>query len=233
MPSVVARKPALIAAVLWVVAGVIYFGAEAISASVYPGYSYATNYISDLGVPDVEVFQGRTIDSPLAWLMNSAFIAQGLLFLAAAILATRAIRVGPRRWFLAVATVHTVGIILVGLFNGSQRNAENHLLILHVLGAALAIVAGNLAAITAGIGSARIGAARWYRVISIVLGVVGILSLVMLLVDSGSSTLNLLPDGVWERASVYAITGWEIFTAVCLITWLRRAPRERSTGRVA
>ncbi|RIJ07986.1 DUF998 domain-containing protein, partial [Clavibacter nebraskensis] len=47
------------AGIAWVAAAAVYVGTEAIAASAFPGYSYSANYISDLGVPDVAVFQGR------------------------------------------------------------------------------------------------------------------------------------------------------------------------------
>lgn len=47
------REPAVlrVAAALWVVAGAWYLGAEVIAAQQFPGYSYSTDYISDLGRP--------------------------------------------------------------------------------------------------------------------------------------------------------------------------------------
>jgi hypothetical membrane protein len=119
-----------LAASCWIAAAALYLVAEAVSASTFPGYSYATNYISDLGVPDVEVFQGRAIDSPLHLLMNTAFVLHGVLFVVAA-LAARNLAVGSpapgrpaaRWWFTVLAVAHGVGIVLVGLFHGSQASA--------------------------------------------------------------------------------------------------------------
>jgi hypothetical membrane protein len=227
MPITLARTPALVAAGLWGAAGVVWLAFEAITASAFPGYSYATNYISDLGVPEVAVFEGRAIDSPLSALMNTAFIAQGLLLLGGVVLAlhaSRGIRGGGRRWILSIATIHAVGMLLVGVFHGSQVNAESGLLLLHVLGAALAIVTGNVTAILIGSGSRHAGAPSWYRVASIALGIVGLVSLVMLIV-TGSTSLVTLPEAVWERGSVYTIVGWELVTAVSLLAAARRGIR--------
>jgi hypothetical membrane protein len=225
-PSI-ARTPALIAASLWAAAAVLWLTFEAITASAFPGYSYATNYISDLGVPEVAVFEGRTIDSPLSALMNVAFIAQGILLLAGvgfALRATRAVGGGARTWILSIAIIHAVGMLLVGIFHGSQTNLENGLLALHGLGAALAIISGNVTAILVGIGSRHAGARPWYRSTSIVLGIVGLVCLVMLLVTS-STSITTLPEAVWERGSVYSIVGWELFTAISLIAGTRRRSR--------
>jgi len=224
MPITVVRTPAIIAASLWGVAGIAWLTLEAITASAFPGYSYATNYISDLGVSDVAVFEGRPIDSPLSAVMNVAFIAQGLLLLAGIVFALRAARVAQSRargWILAIAVVHAVGMLLVGIFHGSQANLENGLLVLHGLGAAVAIITGNVTAILVGISSRSVGAGSWYRRTSIVVGIVGLVCLVMLVVTS-STPLVTLPEAVWERGSVYAIVGWELFTAISLLAFTRR-----------
>jgi hypothetical membrane protein len=216
-------------AVLWILAAAIYLVAEAVSASAFPGYSYATNYISDLGVPDVGQFQGRTIDSPLHLVMNAAFVLHGVLFAGAAAFAVRAggWRRGARRWFLGAALVHAVGIILVGLFPGSQTNADNGLISLHVLGAAMAIIAGNVAAIVAGRTALR-ESPRWLGSASVALGVIGLLGLVMLLVDSNSAAFTLLADGVWERIAVYTILAWELLVGVTALVLRGRSATERA-----
>ena len=55
-----------------------------------PRYSYAHNYVSDLGVPVCgTIFDGRSVCSPLHALMNGDFVLQGVLFFAAALAAAR------------------------------------------------------------------------------------------------------------------------------------------------
>ncbi|WIE60124.1 DUF998 domain-containing protein [Curtobacterium sp. MCLR17_032] len=220
-----------IAASCWIAAAALYLFAEAVSASAFPGYSYATNYISDLGVPDTEMFQGRAIDSPLHLLMNTAFVLHGVLFVVAA-LAARTLAPGSsttgrpaaRRWFTVLAVAHGVGIVLVGLFHGSQASVENGLVVLHVLGAAVAITAGNTAAVVAGVAllrhapEQRSRGARWVGVLSVALGAIGLVGLVMLVVDPAWTAVDLLPDGVWERAAVYAILAWELLAGVAVLS---------------
>lgn len=224
MASSSSRRARVIAGSLWIASGLVYVIAEAIAASAFPGYSYATNYISDLGVPDIGTYQGRAIDSPLHAVMNAGFVAHGILFLLAAVFAIRSAAAGPRRAFVALAAIHAIGICLVGTIPGSQTSVDNGLAIFHVAGATMAILAGNLAAVVAGLGSRRIGAARGYVVASVVIGTVGILCAIMLSVDSGSASIDLLPDGVWERAAVYSITVWELGTGVVLLV-SSRAPK--------
>jgi hypothetical membrane protein len=206
------------AGIAWIAAAVVYVGTEAIAASAFPGYSYSANYISDLGVPEVAEFQGRSIDSPLAAVMNTGFVLQGVLYLLGAVIATRALRTGPRRAFLALAAVHAVGITVVGLIHGSASSAASGIGWMHVVGAGMAIIAGNVASIIAGLGSGRIGAARAFRVASVALGVVGLIALGALQALGGSDV-----DGIWERGSVYTVTAWELLAGVTVLAAARRA----------
>jgi len=225
-PKQSAPEIASTSAVLWITAATVYLVAEAVSAAAFPGYSYATNYISDLGVPDVASFQGRAIDSPLHVVMNVAFILHGVLFASAALLTVRHRTWRPlaRRWFVGAALVHAVGIILVGVFPGSPTNAENGLMLFHGLGAAMAIIAGNAAAIIAGL-TLRRGNPRWLGSASVSLGILGLVGLVMLLVDSNSTAITLLPDGVWERLAVDTILAWELLVGITVLATRRRAGR--------
>ncbi|WP_258059546.1 MULTISPECIES: DUF998 domain-containing protein [unclassified Rathayibacter] len=220
------------AGVLWVVSALAYVGAEAVAASAFPGYSYARNYISDLGVPEVGVFQGRAIDSPLHAVMNAGFLLQGALYLAAAVTTVRAARGGSRGLFLSLAVVYAVGIAVVGLVHGSSASAQNGIGGLHVVGAAMAIVGGNAASIVAG-AAARRGRAPWaLETVGIVLGAAGLLALLMLQVDTRVPGVDLLPDGVWERASVYAVTAWQLATGLRLLRRpeVPRQPRPPQTA---
>jgi hypothetical membrane protein len=190
---------------------------EGVTAGAFPGYSYATNYISDLGIPQIGSFQGRTIDSPLHDVMNATFIGQGVLFALAGVIAAHAFRVGPWRVFSLLAVIHGVGLTLVGLIHGSEASVANGTAIFHVVGAGMAIVGANAAAILVGARGSRLGAPRAYCAASIVLGILGLISLAMLQIDSGSAVVNIAPDGVWERASVYTLIAWELMTGIALL----------------
>ncbi len=204
------------AGILWIAAAVVYVGTEAVAARVFPGYSYAQNYISDLGVPEVGMFDGRFLDSPLSAVMNAGFIAQGVLFLLATLLAARG---RPGRlaipWAI-LAALHAVGITLVAVFHGGPQAAASGTIVLHVVGAGLAIVCGNLASIAGGL---AIGG-RVFRVFSVAIAVIGLGCLVGL---QTSPPVPALPDGVWERGSVYAITAWELVAGILLVARTRRA----------
>ena len=210
------------AALCWIVAGVVYVTTEAVAAAAFPGYSYATNYISDLGIPQVETFGGRAIDSPLHAVMNTGFVLHGVFFVAAALLATPVLGTAHRRTFLALAATHGVGIVLVGLVHGGQVNADNGLGAVHGIGATMAIVGGNLAAIVAGLAAHRSDELRRLGTVCVTLGVVGLFAALALVLDSVSSSVDVLPDGVWERLAVYTITAFELLVGVTTLVRLRR-----------
>lgn len=215
-------RTARLAALCWMLAGVVYVTTEAVAAAAFPGYSYATNYISDLGIPQVETFGGRAIDSPLHAVMNTGFVLHGVFFVAAALLAAPVLGTMHRRALLALAATHGVGIVLVGLVHGGQVNADNGLGAVHGIGATMAIVGGNLTAIVAGLAARRSDELRRLGTVCVTLGVVGLLAALALVLDSGSSSIDVLPDGVWERLAVYTITVFELLIGVATLARLRR-----------
>jgi hypothetical membrane protein len=210
------------AAAAWIAAGVGYVILEAIAAAGFRHhYSYAHNYISDLGVTSRGMFQGRMIDSPLAYLMNSAFYLQGTLFLVGAVLMVRAFHSEKAGLFLALAATNTVGNILVGTVHGGPIATADGTNWVHDAGAVLAIAGGN-AAILAGSSIVRnTGGPQWYRAASLGLAVLGLLSFIMLVIESKTAAINVLPDAVWERGSVYSIILWQVFTAAYLLARAR------------
>jgi len=181
-----------LAALLWLLAAAGYLVAEAYAATALPGYRYAADYISTLGDPAV---------SPWAPLMNAAFAFQGVCFaVATTLFAAQAPRSRNRLWLLMFAVGNGIGNVLVALVHSGQGNPW------HVIGAVLAIVGGNGAALA---GSVLPGSTA-YRVASIGLGTLGLLCLLMVGVGVG-------PVGLWERGSVYPIFAWQILTAVVLL----------------
>jgi hypothetical membrane protein len=192
------------AAVAWLSSGLTYLTLEGIAAAAFrPHYSYADNFISDLGIPSG--------NSPLAWLMNTAFCLQGTLFLLGAILTVRAVAPRKAGLFLTFAAANAVGNLLIAAFHSGPAAHASGTSWVHAVGAVLAIVGGN-AAILAG---SRVVGGR-HRRASLVLGVFGLLSFVLFLV--GMKASSVVPLGVWERCSVYSITGWQLLTAAWLLS---------------
>ncbi|MDG4664525.1 DUF998 domain-containing protein [Mycobacterium sp. 236(2023)] len=199
---------ARLAAIVWIMGATVYLGSEAVSAARAGGYSYAGDFISDLGVVPVMNIGG--------------FIVHGVLFLVGALViaGAGAWGSGVGRAFVASATANMVGNVMVGLFHSGTAQAQ-----WHVLGAGLAILGGNAAVITGGIGSRAFGAGHGFRRASIVLGSFGIICLVVLIADAADGS-HALPPGVVERGSVYPIIAWELLAAAALI--VRGADARRS-----
>ena len=203
-------------AALWVVAAVGYLILEAVTAAGFePAYSYASNSISDLGVTAGELVNGRMIDSPRAHLMHAAFYLQGILFFLGALLVVGIRDSGRARLFLGLAAANAVGNIVVGTMHSGK---------VHVAGAALAIVGGNTAILAGSAVVKTVGGRRWYRSISKLVAALGLLCLVMLMINFATTKANLLPNGAWERGSVYSITIWQLLTAACLLTGRHQLP---------
>ena len=224
--EVVAGAAALVRTVFggvaFLIAGLQYLLAETISASAWsnPGYDYANNYISDLGVPGCGVeYSGRLLCSPLAPLMNGAFIVDGVLFVIGAVLLGSLLARGWRVAFLAAAALHGVGNVVVGLFNETTGSLAPGLPHTHVVGATLAILFGNVTAIVAGAWMLRGG--RRVGLVAVVLGVVGVVAFAVLALDGLG-----LPEGLVERVAVYPITAFELLAGAFVLA--RRGLRQNA-----
>ena len=201
-------------------AAVGYLILEAVAAAGYePVYSYARNYISELGVNGGELVHGRMSGSTRSYLMHTVFYLQGILFFLGALLIVGVPDSRRARIFLGLVAANAVGNILIGTLHSGK---------LHRVGAALAIVGGNTAILAGSAIVVTIGGHRWYRRISKLVAALGLLSLMMLLINSATSKANVLPDGVWERGSVYSIIIWQLLTAGCLLT----IRRQRATAHL-
>ncbi len=88
----------------------------------------------------------------------------------------------------------------------------------HETGALLAIVGGNLAILAGSSIVRKAVTPSWYRGLSVGLGEFGLLSFVLLVLELHFPAGDILPPPVWERGSVYSITGWQLFTAAVLLT---------------
>ena len=221
-----------IGAALLPLAAIQYLVLEAIAAAAWhqPTYSYAVDFISDLGNPvPGDVFQGRTVDSPLHLVMDVAFIAQGVLFIAAALLLQPLYRGAGRRLaraLLTVAILHGIGVILVGFFHESSAALTNGVIIVHGIGAATTIVAGNVIAIIVAVNGRRLNAPTWHRILSLTLGILGLAAFVLLQADH---TLYVAAGGIPERIAVYTITVWEATTGIALLLASRTAANPQLT----
>ncbi|MFI6728703.1 DUF998 domain-containing protein [Streptomyces atratus] len=210
-----------IAGILLLLAGVQYVVLEYLAASAWhhPTYSYAVNFISDLGNPVAgDVFEGRAINSPWHVLMDIAFVVQGLLFIAASVLLLGRASGRLARVLLALAVVHGAGVILIGFFHESSAALHNGVLVVHGIAAAAAILAGNIIPLVIGAKGGQLGAPGWLRKASTALGILGLAAFVLLQVDR---PLYHAAGGVPERAAVYTILIFEAMAGAALLARAR------------
>ena len=200
-----------IGALSWVVSALVYFVAEAVAAAAMPRYGYATDYISTLGAPGL---------SPLALLMNAAFVVQAILFPLGAALMVRGSQVRKASAFLVFAVLNGIGNLLVGTWHSGPSGLGPDW---HGVGAFLAIAGGNVAVLLGSLVFRRAGASGAYLAVALALGALGLGSFLGLILDT---SLSVLPIGTWERGSVYSIYAWQVVTAVYFMRRsVERAPQ--------
>ncbi|WP_100500959.1 DUF998 domain-containing protein [Geodermatophilus chilensis] len=147
------------------------------------GYSRADDLISDLG--------SAASAAPL--LMNTSFVAQGVLIAAGAVLLRPALAGLGGRMVPAFLTAAAVGVVLVGLFPlGSQED-------LHQAGAGLHFVGGGL-----GLLAMAYGVRPRSEALGTALALLGLLSTGMTVFFSLGIT-SFLGEGGTERGAAYPI----------------------------
>ena len=204
-------------------ASIQYSFAEALTAEAWAGrpYSYLRDYISDLGVSAcLGSADADQVCSPLAWLMNTSFVLQGLLFIASTVVLAPVLPSPTwRRTVLVLGLAHGVGTALVGFFPAVHDGLRFAGTRVHIIGAYLAIAGGNLAIMAAGWGARDLGARPWFVALSLILGVVGTTGALLLLAWKVSF------PGLLERIAADAVTVWTLTAGVLLAGALvRRAP---------
>jgi hypothetical membrane protein len=163
-----------------------------------PGYSLKTNTISDLGNTFCGNYGSRLVCSPLHPLMNISFVvvgvtmALGSLFAYHSLTKSRLTLVGFTMFGLG-----GIGTILVGLF------PENTVANLHVLGATLPFLIGNIGLILLGY---SLKMSRWLQTYT---ALTGLLCLIALSLFMTHSYLGIGQGGL-ERIVAYPQTIWMI-----------------------
>jgi hypothetical membrane protein len=188
------EKRAAIGGFLWIVASVQYFVAQAVvAAQWHPPYSWRDDAIGDLGNTACGQFMGHHVCSPLAGVMNAAFILAGLLTVTGVALlrstwpATGTASVGVLLMILAGA-----GKVLVG---ASPENEDPWLHMIGVVNLPLGAVAVLLLGLS--VRHTRVG------VFGMVVAVFGLLGVVLtflapeLLGVGGAERLAGYPAEIW------------------------------------
>ena len=189
--------------------GVVQFVAAMVVVQwVYPGYSDATNYISDLG---------NTATSPWHVVFNVSIILLGILAFVGVLLAWSGFPAGGTRVVgLLLLLLASIGAIGVGVF------PENVNPTVHGVVSLMVFLPGGLALVILGSGLRRGTGWHWLRGISVVLGLVTLVSLAYYVPTQ--FTNSTWDPGLVERFIVAPILVWGLVAAA----QLSRFPRPGS-----
>lgn len=203
------NKRNLWGAIFWI-SSLQYYIAQFVVASNWPkdsGYSWTGNTISDLANTNCGLYGQRLVCSPDHLVMGASFIVLGLTMITGAGLLMSSYNshnklAGYGFWSMILAGL---GTILVGLF------PENTVSLLHVIGAALPFIFGNLGMIIIGFYADIFP--RQLKAFSIASGSLGLAALVFFL----SSNYFGLGIGGMERIVAYPQSIWMIIAGTYLL----------------
>jgi hypothetical membrane protein len=179
-------KDAKIAGTILTVGGIQFVLALIIAESIYPGYSIANNYISDLGV------WGK----PSAAIFNSSVMIFGISIIAASVFIKRHFHLGKLAYLYAIAGAGSLG---VGIFP-ENTFILNGVPVLHSISALLAFVVGGLSALV----TYKITKPP-FRYISAFLGAFSLVAFIVFLATRDASALGIGAGGL-ERMVAYPTT---------------------------
>ncbi len=177
---------AKVAGTLLLVGGIQFVIGLILAEAVYPGYSVANNYISDLGV------WGK----PSAAIFNPSLMIFGISIIVASVFIKRHFHLGKMAYLYAIAGAGSLG---VGIFP-ENTFILNGVPVLHSISALLAFVVGGLAALV----TYKITKSP-FRYISAFLGAFTLVAFVVFLATRDASALGIGAGGL-ERMVAYPTT---------------------------
>ncbi|WP_405276208.1 DUF998 domain-containing protein [Methanobrevibacter sp.] len=189
-----------VAGYVFIIGSLYYIIAEAISATFFNASffnTYVFHAISELGIPNG--------NSPLFWLMNSAFILIGLTVIFGDFYKFKEYIIKNKTIFYILTLVTGLGVIIVGLIHGGNPLTSGY----HTLGAVMAILGGNVLVVVISRSMAEFGN---YQKITLALGIIGLLAFWIMFFNIRNSYMP-----VYERLSVYTLIAWCFLTGVYLI----------------
>lgn len=207
-------------ALCWVAAAPIFLIANVVVGLAWapPGFSWATNNISDLGNVTCGVWdttRPRYVCSPWHTVMNAAFVLTALLLLAGLALTWRALGNGRAvRAGQGMMLLWPIGLGLAGFFPADTH--EN----LHFLAAVLIFGPGNAGLVVAGFARRHTQLAS-LRPITLAAGLLAVAGSVLFLAQQGPG----IGLGGMERVAAFIFPAWTFTVAMhTLTTRPRRAP---------
>lgn len=203
---------------VWVLS-VQYFAAQIIAAVAWPTpYSWAFNFISDLGNTACAPYAGRYVCSPQHGLMNASFIMLGVTMALGSLLIyqefqrSRASLIG-----FSLMALAGFGTILVGAF------PENTVILLHGIGAFLALGVGNLSLIILALAIKQ--ARKSFRIYTFISGTLSIIAFLLFI----TGTYLAIGPGTIERIVSYPQTVWLILFGLYMTATRVRAAKQSRT----
>ena len=188
-----------VAGIVFIIGSLYYILAEAISATFFNSSifnTYVFHTISELGIPNA--------NSPLFWLMNSAFILIGLTLIFGNFYNFKDFIIKNKLIINIFILITGFGVIIVGLIHGGNPLTSGY----HTLGAVMAILGGNILLILI---SRSMGEFESYQKTALALGIIGLIAFWIMFFNMKSSYMP-----VFERLSVYTLIIWCFLTGVYL-----------------
>ena len=188
-----------IAGIVFILGSLYYIIAEAISAFAFNDSlinTYLFHTISELGIPNV--------NSPLFFLMNSAFIIIGLSLLFGNFYKFKDFIIKNKTVFYILTPVTSIGVMIVALIHAGNPITAGY----HSLGAVMAILGGNVLLV---IISRSMDKFETYQKITLSLGIIGLIAFWIMFFNMESVYMP-----VFERLSVYTLIIWSLLTGVYL-----------------
>lgn len=188
------------AGIVFIIGSLYYMIAEYVSAFAYNDSlinTYLFHTISELGIPN--------INSPLFFLMNSAFIIIGLSLLFANYYKFKEFIVKNITVFYILTAITSIGVIIVALIHAGNPLTEGY----HSLGAIMAILGGN---ILLAIISRSMDKFDIYQKITLILGIIGLIAFWVMFFNIRSVYMP-----IFERLSVYTLILWSFITGIYLL----------------
>lgn len=189
-----------VAGFVLIIGGLYYLIAEAISAIFFKASlinTYFFHPISELGIPNA--------NSPLFWLMNSAFILIGLALIFSNLYGLRELVTKNKIVFYIFTLITGIGVIIVGLIHGGNPMTSGY----HTLGAVMAILGGNIMLVLI---SKSMDEFKYYQLRALILGVLGLAAFWIMFFNVKNMYMP-----VFERLSVYTLIVWSFLTGIYLI----------------
>lgn len=189
-----------VAGIALIVGSLYYIVAEAVSATFFNASffnTYVFHAISELGIPN--------LNSPLFWLMNSAFILVGLTLIFGYFYRLKDLIVKNKVAISIFTLITGLGVIIVGLIHGGNPLTSGY----HTLGAVMAILGGNILLVLISKSMDDFGA---YQKMTLILGIFGLIAFWIMFFILKNSYMP-----VFERLSVYTLIIWSFLTGLFLV----------------